>query len=490
MSRRAGPRGRLSLRTRLVIGVVALLAVGLALANLAAVLLISNYVQQRIDQQLEAPLAASTADSLRLTSDSLCPLLQRAGGAAQQLPTSYTFAVTDSRGAVLCELPGTPTALGRPDLASAAGRLATAAADKQLLTVANTEHGAPWRIRVTATSDGYAVIGISLADAFDTLGRLQLITLVVSAIILLLGGVGSWFMVRVALRPLTSIEQTAQSIADGDLSRRIDQPAATTEIGRLALSLNSMLTQIERGFDDKVATEERLRRFIADASHELRTPIASIRGHAEMYRQGVVSSPADVAVVMDRIESESIRMGDLVNDLLLLARLDSAPGLNREPVDMLAVAADTVLDARGRDPARVVTVTQIEGAGWIDAPPVVLGDDSRIRQVLGNVVGNVLRHTPAGSPYEIEIGVRDDAVEARVVDHGPGLPADGANLVFERFYRNDYGRARSHGGTGLGLSIAAGLMAAHDGTITHADTPGGGSTFTMTFPTVQLGARR
>ena len=468
----------------MVIVVVGFLALGLTLANLAAVTLISNYQQQRIDQQLAGLISASSSNRGATTSARLCRALDQDGGGRQQLPTAYSFAVTDSEGRILCELPGQATALGRPDLSAIPESLASAAASQQPATVPSTEHGAPWRVTVTATTDGYAVLGTSLADVIDTLRRLQVVTLIVSVIILLLGGLGSWFMVRLALKPLTAIELTAQAIANGDLSQRIDQPPANTEVGRLTGSLNTMLTQIEQGFDDRVATEERLRRFIADASHELRTPLASIRGHAEMYRQGVVTTPDDVAVIMDRIESESVRMGDLVNDLLLLARLDSAPGLERRPVDLLTVAADTILDARARDPRRVVTLTQSEGDGWIDAPPVVVGDESGIRQILGNVVANVLRHTPAGSPYEVKIGVRRDAVHAEVIDHGPGLSADAAGKVFERFYRKDYGRARTHGGAGLGLSIAAGLMGAHEGTLTHSDTPGGGSTFTLTFPSM------
>ena len=465
-----------------MIGVVGLLVLGLFLANVAAVLLISNYQRQRIDAQLEGPLPGAEADRLTLSSEQLCQLVGRADGARQQLPTSYAFAITDAKGGVLCELPRQATAPGRPDLSRVTEDLAGAAASRQPITAPDTQHGAPWRVRVTSTTDGYAVIAISLSDAFDTLRRLQLITLVVSAIIVLLGGVGSWFMVRLALRPLTDIERTAQAIAAGDLSQRIDEPSADTEIGRLTGSLNTMLTQIEQGFDDKIATEERLRRFIADASHELRTPLASIRGHAEMYRQGVATEAEDIAVIMDRIESESVRMSDLVNDLLLLARLDNAPGLDHQPVDLLTVAADTVLDARARDPERVVTLARGEGRDWLDEPPVVLGDEPRIRQVLGNLVANVLRHTPADSPYEVTVGVRDDAVVAEVIDHGPGLPPEAAARVFERFYRSDYGRSRAQGGAGLGLSIAAGLMAAHHGTISHTDTPGGGSTFTVRFP--------
>ena len=473
---------QLSLRTRLVIGVVGLLALGLALANVAAILLISSYQQQRIDTQLEGPFGAQSPTGPSLTSAQACQLLGRAAIGTQQLPTAYAFAVTDIHGSILCQLPAEPTALGRPDLSTVTRELAAAVQSEQPVTVRNVEHGAPWRVRVLATTDGYGVIGISLADAIDTLRRLQLITLVVSVVILALGGLGSWFMVRLALKPLTAIEQTAEAIAGGDLSRRVDEPPANTEVGRLTVSLNAMLGQIEEGFDEQIKIEERLRRFIADASHELRTPVASIRGHAEMYRQGVATDPADITTIMGRIESESIRMGDLVNDLLLLARLDAEPVLDRQPVDLLTVAADTILDARARDPRRAISLTQLAGEGWVDAPPVVLGEEARIRQVIGNVVANVLRHTPSDPPSRSRSESAADSVVAQVIDHGPGLPPEAAAKVFERFYRSDYGRARTQGGAGLGLSIAAALMSAHAGTITYTDTYGGGSTFEITFP--------
>ena len=279
------------------------------------------------------------------------------------------------------------------------------------------------------------------------------------------------------------IEDTADAIARGDLSQRIAAPPPNTEVGRLAGSLNAMLGQIEQGFNEKLRTENRLRQFLADASHELRTPLATIRGHAEMYRQGVASTPEEVALIMNRVESESIRMGDLVNDLLILARLDSGPEITRAPVDLLTVAADAVVDARAREPGRPIALTTLTDEPWLDDPPVVLGDEPRIRQVLANLIANVLRYTPPGSPVELTVGVAPTGVELRVIDHGPGLTPKAAERVFERFYREDSGRARSSGGAGLGLSIVSGLMAAHGGSVRYEDTAGGGSTFVVTFPT-------
>ena len=475
----------MSLRARLVVGTVALMAVGLAVADVAGLMLMKSYQLQRVDQQLMVGPPGVNAANGDIDTDELCLILARTRDDSPQLPTRYTLAVLNDAGQTTCQLPDQPSSLGAPDLASLTSRLSPAAASQQPSTVANTVGGAPWRVRVIKIAGGHAVIGISLADDIEVAARLRLITTAVSAVILLLTGLSAWFVVRVGLRPLTRIEETADAIAQGDLSQRVDAPPTSTEVGRLAASLNAMLGQIEEGFDERVQTEDRLRQFLADASHELRTPLASIRGHAEMYRQGIATSPEDVAVIMNRIESESIRMGDLVQDLLLLARLDTRPVLAREPVDLLSVAADVLVDARALDPHRRVTLTQLEGGPWTDAPPVVIGDEARIRQTLTNLISNVLRYTPAATPYEVTIGVYQNTVHVHVIDHGPGLAPDAAPRVFERFYRGDYGRARSAGGAGLGLSIVAGLMSAHGGTATHAPTPNGGCTFTLTFPTTE-----
>jgi len=293
---------------------------------------------------------------------------------------------------------------------------------------------------------------------------------------------GGFVLVRVGLRPLTAIEDTADAIAGGDLSRRIDPAPARTEVGRLAAALNSMLAQIEQAFHDRADTEARLRRFVADASHELRTPVATIRGHAELYRQGAATGPDDVALLLSRIEAESVRMGSLVEDLLLLARLDAAPQLQRTPVDLLSLAADAVVDARAREPDRPIVLRPRAEAPWTDEPPVVDGDEARLRQVLANLLSNALRHTPPAAPIEVEVGVLAGAVLCRVVDHGPGLRPEVAARVFERFYRGDPGRVRDTGGTGLGLSIVAGLVDAHGGRVWHEPTPGRGSTFVVSLP--------
>ncbi|RYZ29538.1 MAG: HAMP domain-containing histidine kinase, partial [Propionibacteriaceae bacterium] len=209
--------------------------------------------------------------------------------------------------------------------------------------------------------------------------------------------------------------------------------------------------------------------------------IATIRGYAELYRQGAAVDPDDVARLLGRVEAESVRMGTLVEDLLLLARLDAAPQLDRGPVDLLSLAADAVVDARAREPGRPVVLHPRMSGAWEDEPPVVEGDEARLRQVLANLLSNTLRHTPPGSPVEVEVGVRDDVAVCRVVDHGAGLVAEDAAKVFERFYRGDPGRGRD-GGAGLGLSIVAGLVQAHGGRVWYEATTGGGSTFVVSLP--------
>ncbi len=320
-----------------------------------------------------------------------------------------------------------------------------------------------------------------------TIVRLRGIDLAVSiAILVALAGVGV-AIIRASLRPLVEIERTAAAIAAGELSRRVPDRDPRTEIGRLGRALNSMLAQIESAFGARAASEaaarrseERMRRFITDASHELRTPLTTIRGFAELYRQGGSREPAELDRLMRRIEDQAAGMGLLVEDLLLLARLDQQRPLERRPVDLLALAADAVNDARAVAPDRRIELVTGGGDGAV-GPLVVLGDEPRLRQVIANLMSNALTHTPAGTPVEVVArtrrleGVPQAVVE--VVDHGPGLGPEQAERVFQRFYRADPARSRSRGGTGLGLAIVAALVAAHQGTVEVDASPGRGATF-------------
>jgi two-component system OmpR family sensor kinase len=319
------------------------------------------------------------------------------------------------------------------------------------------------------------VMAVSLADADATVSRLTWLSLLVSGLVLLLTAAAAWVIARVGLQPLKQIEETAERIADGDLSERVPTYRPRTEVGRLAHSLNGMLIQIERAFSARTESEARLRRFVSDASHELRTPVAAIRGHAELWRTGV---SRDLDTVMTRIESESLRMGDLVDDLLLLARLDQARPLQRDPVDLLSLATDAVIDTQALEPGRLVTLDAETGA----RPPVVMGDQARLRQVLANLLTNALAHTPRTSPIAVSVQARDHQVEVSVRDAGPGMPPDVLGKVFDRFYRADPARTRDHGGTGLGLAIVKSLTEAHGGTVTCSSTVSQGSTFVITLP--------
>jgi two-component system OmpR family sensor kinase len=285
----------------------------------------------------------------------------------------------------------------------------------------------------------------------------------------------AWAIVRVGLRPLDRMADTAARIAGGELDHRVDDDDARTETGRLGLALNRMLDRLATALRDREASERRMRRFLADASHELRTPLSSMRGYAELFRMGAAREPADVEKAMRRIEEESVRMGSLVEDMLSLARLDEPAAVAHEDVDLAALVRDAVDDARATAPDRAITA---EANGRV----TVRGDADRLRQVLANLIGNALSHTPPGSP--VEVGVTTDATEARVEvrDHGPGLPAGDPAVLFERFWRAEAGRERARGGAGLGLAIVAAIAEAHGGRVSASDAPGGGASFVVALP--------
>jgi two-component system OmpR family sensor kinase len=343
-------------------------------------------------------------------------------------------------------------------------------------------------------SIGYRVLmaearaGIVIAVAAPMSG-VEAVTTALVRTLLLVGGLAmaglllvAWFVVRRGLLPLERIAVTAEEIAKGDLSHRAGIPHDRTEVGRLGTAFDAMLDRIEAGFaaqqaalDAKSRSEERLRRFAADASHELRTPLTAVRGYADLYRAGGLEDRTELDTAMDRIGTESRRMGALVDDLLLLARLDQGRPVRRDLVDLSRIASQTVADARALEPSRPIV-------GAIDPDVVVAGDDDRLRQVAGNLVANVRVHTPAGTPFEVVLRGVDGVAELRVVDHGPGIDGAHGASVFDRFYRADAGRSREGGGTGLGLAIAAVVVDAHGGEIWHEATPGGGATFVVRLP--------
>jgi two-component system OmpR family sensor kinase len=304
-----------------------------------------------------------------------------------------------------------------------------------------------------------------------------------AGVVVVIGGLG-YLLVRTSLRPLQRVESTAHAIAAGDLDQRVPAAAPGTEVGRLAESLNTMLHQIQGAFAATAASEEQarrseenMRRFVADASHELRTPLTSIMGFAELYRQGAMT---DTDALMARIETEAARMGLLVEDLLMLARLDARRPLERAPVDLLALAADVVHSAKAAAPDRDIAVEVFDGPGV----PEVSGDAARLAQVLGNLVGNAIRHTPDDASITVRVGTIDNDAVVSVTDTGPGLDEKDRARVFERFYRSDSSRHRTDGsaGSGLGLSIVAALVAAHGGTVGVDSAPGAGASFWVRIP--------
>ncbi|OBK14916.1 sensor histidine kinase [Mycobacterium asiaticum] len=342
-----------------------------------------------------------------------------------------------------------------------------------------------WRaVTVHGPHGGLATVAIDLSDVDHTVRSLMLLQAGIGAAVLVVVGIVGFAVVQRSLQPLTEVEQTAAAIAAGHLDRRVTERDPRTEVGRLSLALNGMLSRLQEALaasessaETARGSEERMRRFITDASHELRTPLTTIRGFAELYRQGAAR---DVSMLLSRIESEASRMGLLVDDLLMLARLDVQRPLEHRRVDLLALASDAVHDGRAIDPDRAINMEVFDGPGT----PEVLGDEPRLRQVLGNLVANAIQHTPTSADIAVRVGTDGDDAVLEVADKGPGMSQEDAERIFERFYRTDASRARSSGGTGLGLSIVDSLVKAHGGHVTVSTGPGEGCRFRVTLPRV------
>jgi two-component system OmpR family sensor kinase len=459
----------LPLRVRLVVVAVALTAVGLLIAGVATRYELQGFLVHRVDQQfvgVQDPLAhflsqqgdgaITTGSANLLPQGSYAALVPRCSGCVGSV---YTVSGRDRP----------PDRLPRL-VAHAPYGLSTAGGYRiQVVRVTSVDPDNP------APPNERLAIAISLSDVNSTLTRLAILELVVGLAVLAAIAALAYGLVRRELAPLRRIEDTAAAIAGGDLSQRVEQADPGTEIGSLGRSLNEMLAQIEGAFDQRRRSEQRLRRFVADASHELRTPLTSVRGFAELFRRGAAERPADLAVAMSRIEQEAARMGLLVDDLLLLAELDQGRPLAREPVDVGALMTELVEDHRMLHPQWPVEL-MVEPAGTID------GDEPRLRQAFGNLLANIRAHTPAGTRVRARVAPAAAGVAVEVADDGPGLPADIVDTVFERFVRADPSRTRASGGTGLGLSIVASIVAAHGGTVSAANGKDGGAVFRLSLP--------
>lgn len=461
------------LRTRLVLLLVFLVAVALIALDAISFSSLQSQLLQPVDQELQQSsrqFAGFLSQPFGNPGD-LCTT-----GVAYDTSFSLYSPSGSAKGTFTCPrgAPSPPTVPA--SLISSVG--SSSSSDGLFSTVAGG------RYRTLAVPISYdlhpyvAVTTVSLASVNGTLSYQLHRDLIVSLAVLLVLALAAWALVRWGLRPLDRMAETAGEIAAGDLTRRVEDTDARTEVGQLGTALNIMLSQIEKAFRQREESERQLRRFVADASHELRTPLTSIRGYAELFRNGRARDPDDLAKALRRIESESERMGGLVEDMLLLARLDQGRPLEHEPVDLALLAADAVEDARVIGPGRQVSLI---GSG----PVVVNGDERRLRQVVGNLVANAVTHTPAGSP--IEIATAGDTGSGMstlaVIDHGPGIPIDDLPHVFERFWRADQSRQRAKGGAGLGLSIVAAVVAAHGGQVRAVATPNGGATFVLELPT-------
>ncbi|MGA9858745.1 MAG: HAMP domain-containing sensor histidine kinase, partial [Solirubrobacteraceae bacterium] len=404
-------------------------------------------------------------------------------GPAASLPPGTYAALLGPRGKVLRSrsfsygesTPSPPQLPSRPPISTSARAL-------RLFTVP-ARNGAGLHYRAMAFTAGGATIAVAvpLREVQDTLHRLVIVeALVAVGVILALVALG-WLVIRIGLRPLERIGRVATEIADGDLSRRVTPTDPRTEVGRLGLSLNRMLTQIERAFTARRASERRLRQFVADASHELRTPLASIRGYAELFRIGAAEDPETRARAMARIETEAQRMGVLVEDLLALAELDQPPRTQRVAIDVRELAAQAAQDLRVTAPGREVTLRAPEPAG-------VHGDPEQLRRMISNLTRNAVVHTPDGTPVEIEVRTErppaggNGEVEIGVRDHGPGLPPGAGERLFERFWRAEPGRSRGPGGAGLGLAIVQAIAEAHGGSVGADNAVDGGAVFRVWLP--------
>ncbi len=477
----------MSLRGRLLVGLVLLVAVGLTVAAIATRALLASFLLSRFDDQQAAAsrLVAQTV----FAADSGPGRAFFGGGPPRRsdvnrlLPAGSYAAAVSSDGQVVEQFSYDSTDAWVPVTGGQVPHLPADVTSRTKPFTVHSASGTDYRVRVEPgvlvnpqTGTPYAFVwAMPLRDVDQTLGRLTLVEAAVAAVVLVGVGLVAWFAVGLGLRPLRKMEAAADEIAAGHLSRRVEHPDKRTEVGRLGSALNTMLGRIEEAFAARAASEERLRRFLADASHELRTPLTSIRGYAELFRRGAARRPDDLEKAMRRIEEEASRMGVLVDELLLLARLDQGREPAREPVLLAELVADACDDLRTAAPDRAVSVDA-------DADVVVNGDEMQLRQVIGNLLTNARVHTPPGTPVDVRLTSAGGVAVLEVTDHGPGLPAQDVEHVFDRFYRADQSRARDHGGAGLGLSIVAAVVQAHGGRVGVSNAPAAGARFRVELP--------
>jgi signal transduction histidine kinase len=501
-----------SLRLRLLLAVAAIAVVALVLADFATYSALRSSLYKQDDQSL----AQSSFRVQRFLSSGTCPtpgssFFGPGGGGSGSPPdgdagggggiNDIPFIEVQTKGGAVLDGRHCPAYVGTakysPQLPAHITGFSQSAGGAPVvyLTAASTKSGGPaFRVQVSKvtieSSDGttaldvLAVVAEPIGATTNTLHTLLLIELAVTAGALVLAMAGGWWLVRLGLRPLEDVERTADSIAAGNLDQRVPGAGDTTEVGRLARALNVMLERIEAAFSARVASEERLkdserhlRQFVADDSHELRTPIAAVSAYAELFERGAAQHADDLPRVFTGIRSETARMERLVNDLLTLARYDEGLPIQITPTELVGLGAEAVHTASTVGPQWPVAFTASH-------PVEVMGDATRLRQVIDNLLANVRAHTPEGTPATVHVGQAGAMAEIVVKDAGPGMPSEEAARVFERFYRVDTSRARNHGGSGLGLSIVAAIVAAHGGTVSAKSAPGEGMMITVRLPVI------
>ena len=463
----------ISLRTKVTGVTVLLLTIGLLVSGIGTMAMLKPALIGQLDSELQSV----QQDLTNVLDVSKTNTLQSA-------PTDFYYAVYDASGSLLQHnwsdkadsiRPADVTGLNLTQALSLEGKVFNIRSgnDRTLFHAI----AVPVTFQNSTGTMGTVVVALSTGNVDKLMTTYLSIFLGFGIGVVILGALLTRFLVTTAFEPLREVEQTAAAIAGGDFSQRL--PSSTpvnTEVGRLNRSLNTMLGRIDRAFTDRARTIDQMRRFVGDASHELRTPLVSVRGYAELYRMGALQTPEEIAQAMERIEKEAIRMGSLVEDLLVLARQDETRPLDVSVFDLHDVAGDAALDAQAFDSDRVVTVT--------GDSVLVSAEENKIRQVITNLMGNALRFTAPGSPLEIHVEEDTETGEAvvSIVDHGEGIPPQIREKIFERFWRADNSRTRETGGSGLGLAIVSSIIAAHAGSVDVVETPGGGATFRVRLP--------
>ncbi len=494
----------MSLRTRLVLGLMAVVAIGLGAAEVATYYSVRTFMLERVDEQVEAARVPAIARLLdeRIRDGQLGQVRTAGVDPVTGEPLSTVFTPGEGRGGPPRGAPQNFQASIPPGTyaevrfsGDEADRATTFgfdegypipklpkdeelnAGESRVFTTDAVQSSQHFRVSATALANGEGtlLVAVPMTEFDKTMDRLLIVGVLVSVGVLVVLGAGSYWLVRLGLKPLDEFAVTAGSVAAGDMSQRMPVRSRTTEIGRLGTAMNDMLDDLEDSFRRRDRSEQQLRRFLADASHELRTPLTSIRGYAELFGRGASSRPADLEKVMGRITQQSERMSLIVDDLLLLARLDQDRPLASEPVDLADIARDVVEVARDRSPERSITF-HTEGAAE------AMGDADRIYQVVNNLVSNALIHTPATAAVEVSLVGKEGAVTLEVADSGPGIADEDREHVFEPFYRSSAGRARKDGGSGLGLAIVRAIVEAHQGSVDVRNRAPQGAVFTVRFP--------